>query len=40
MESEWVAETPEQAVVLADKWLRDTYGDINYKANYSTRELS
>lgn len=40
MESEWVAETPEEAVALADEWLRDTYGNINYKANYFARELS
>lgn len=40
MEGEWVAESPEEAVKLADEWLHDTYGDINYKANYFTRELS
>jgi hypothetical protein len=39
MESEWRAESPEQAITLADKWLQDTYGNINYKANYLVREL-
>jgi len=40
VETEWFAETPEEAVGFADEWLHDTYGDINYKANYFARELS
>lgn len=40
MESEWVAKNADEAVRLADKWLHDTHGDINFKANYFTKELS
>lgn len=40
MESEWVAESADEAIRLADKWLQDTYGDINFKANYAVKELA
>lgn len=40
LETEWVAESADEAVRLADEWLYDTYGDINFKANYFSKELS
>jgi hypothetical protein len=39
LETEWLSPTPEGATRLADEWLAQTYGNINYKAEYFAREL-
>jgi hypothetical protein len=36
----WQADTEQEALRLADEWVRQEYGDLIHKANLDVREIS
>jgi hypothetical protein len=36
----WQADSKDEALRLADEWVRQEYGDLIHKANLDVRELS
>lgn len=36
----WQADNEQEALRLADKWVRQEYGDLIHKANLDVREIS
>jgi hypothetical protein len=36
----WQADSKDEALRLADEWVRQEYGDLVHKANFEAREVS